>query len=123
MAFVYAAAFSGEKFIMVRNRRRGWEMPGGAVEAGETPRQAVLREFREETGAELRIVSSAPLASGIVFFGTFDHDSVTIGKRSSEEISEVAFFDTLPEGLSFPREEYEAVLQEARSALKMDISG
>ena len=27
-----------------------WEFPGGVVEPGETPRQAMVREYREETG-------------------------------------------------------------------------
>lgn len=30
-----------------------WEFPGGTIEGAETPEQAVVREFREETGFEI----------------------------------------------------------------------
>lgn len=33
-----------------------WEFPGGGIEAGESPEQAVVREFAEETGLAVRPV-------------------------------------------------------------------
>ena len=34
----------------------GWHVPGGAVDPGESPAEAAVREAREETGAEVRLV-------------------------------------------------------------------
>lgn len=42
-----------------------WEFPGGRVEPGETPEQAVVREFAEETGLAVRV--TAPL--GVIRHG------------------------------------------------------
>ncbi len=35
-----------------------WEFPGGRVEEGETPEQAVVREFMEETGFAVRVAEN-----------------------------------------------------------------
>jgi 8-oxo-dGTP pyrophosphatase MutT (NUDIX family) len=45
---------------LIRPRQsRAWSLPKGHLEQGETPRQAAIREVREETGLEVR--SADPL--------------------------------------------------------------
>ena len=41
------------KVVLVRNDRNEWELPGGRLEIGETPEQALVREFEEELAIQV----------------------------------------------------------------------
>lgn len=46
-----------DRILFVRKRKSKWNLPGGRVEAHETPLQAALREMAEETGVTLEQLS------------------------------------------------------------------
>lgn len=48
-----AVVFMGDCLLMTNLASRGWDIPGGHIEPGEHPEEAVCREVFEETGAEL----------------------------------------------------------------------
>ncbi len=99
---VYAVAFEDGKFLMVYNsKRRGWEMPGGHIRIGESPEEAAVREFREEAGYDVTIVSIRDLGHCYVC-------AARLGEKTSPDAEMNArLFDTLPDELAFEREEYE----------------
>jgi len=54
---VRGVVFREGRILLVRERDDGrWALPGGWVDAGESPRQAVEKEIREESGYETRAV-------------------------------------------------------------------
>ncbi|MDR7076893.1 ADP-ribose pyrophosphatase YjhB (NUDIX family) [Neobacillus niacini] len=96
-----AAIVINEKneILLIKGPKRGWEMPGGQVEEGESLTNAVIRETKEESGIDIEVVK---------FCGIFQNveDSICntlfLGKPIGGELT------TSPESLEvgfFPLEE------------------
>jgi 8-oxo-dGTP diphosphatase len=83
------------EILLIKGPRRGWEMPGGQVEEGESLRDAAIRETLEESGIKVEVVK---------FCGVFQNVNASIcntlflarpigGKpTTSAESMEVGFF-------------------------------
>ncbi len=57
---VVAAVIRNDDKIFATQRgygefKDGWEFPGGKIEAGETPQQALVREIKEELDTEISV--------------------------------------------------------------------
>lgn len=57
---VVAAVIESDKKIFATQRgygefKGGWEFPGGKIEPGETPQQALVREIKEELDTEIEV--------------------------------------------------------------------
>lgn len=48
-----------------------WAVPGGSIEPDETPVQAAIREVKEETGLEVRIVRPYAVVEGVKEYSTY----------------------------------------------------
>lgn len=81
--------------LLIKSPLRGWEIPGGQIENGETIREGVIREVKEESGIDVELTE---------FCGVFQNTEHSIinnlfkgeyigGKlTTSDESLEVGFF-------------------------------
>jgi len=92
-----------KKILMVKRRDISvWVIPGGGIEEGETPKECAIRETKEESGFDIKIVRKV---AEYTYKGTKKKNHVfegiiTSGKpKLSNESKEISFFETdnLPE--------------------------
>lgn len=115
--FIFRPIRMGVRVLMLQDNRvwlirhtylPGWFMPGGGLKKWETLEEAVRREAREETGAELGEISLVGAFTSFVQWKT-DHAVVFLCRdfkftgKSDGEIAEMRQFalDALPED-TFP---------------------
>ena len=114
----------GERVLLVEHvfhPIKPWGLPGGWLDRGEDPAQAIVREFREETGLRVRaicplIIERTPTIRGqmdIVYLCALDGDSQTI--QLSGELLDFKWtaLDTLPPLFDL---QHRAITQAARVA-------
>lgn len=93
----------GRVLLVKPTYKDGWEIPGGYVEKGESPRAAAVREIAEELGADIDVTellvsdwAPHPAEGDKLLFifrgGTLDQADVDRFRLEPTEISEVRFF-------------------------------
>jgi len=45
-----------QEILLIKGPKRGWEMPGGQVEEGESLKAAAIRETKEEAGIDIEVI-------------------------------------------------------------------
>ncbi|SDC01014.1 ADP-ribose pyrophosphatase YjhB, NUDIX family [Terribacillus halophilus] len=84
-----------DEILLIKGPRRGWEMPGGQVEEGESLTQAAIREVKEESGIEIEVTKFCGIYQNA---GESICNTLFLGKPTggvctpSEESLEVGYF-------------------------------
>ncbi len=83
------------EILLIKGPRRGWEMPGGQVEEGESLKEAAIRETKEESGIDIEVIKFCGIYQNVsesicntLFLGTPIGGELT----TSSESLEVGFF-------------------------------
>ncbi|MCA9925285.1 MAG: NUDIX hydrolase N-terminal domain-containing protein [Anaerolineales bacterium] len=113
---VRGVVFRSGKLLLVREKSDGgWTLPGGWVEVGETPSEAVEKEVWEESGFRTKAIKllafydrdkqGHPPHAYHIYKALFLCEIVGGAAQTSSETTEVAFFERkqIPSDLSFSR--------------------
>ena len=108
-----------DSWIMVKNKSRGWELPGGHISRGELPEEAALRELYEETGilGTAKAVEGDLIPGGYVVLVRVEREvSPDPWISLDESIEEVGWCLQVPESSAWGKEEVQSVIDHDWSA-------
>lgn len=112
--------------LLVRRRDLPvWVLPGGGIDPGETPDEAVKRELKEETGLDVEVIDKVAEYSPVNRFTSrvhiFSCKAVSSDMNTTDETDAIGFFNekTLPPTLFHYHKEW---LDETLSASNYPIS-
>lgn len=114
-------------FVKSQKAGRNWELPGGRVEADESPDAAVKREVKEETGYSVEtatphvaFVWTLPNATVVQLIFSIELGDI-VGKPV-DEITDLDWFDSVPESVSFGEHgstTYEILLEDSNITVEV----
>lgn len=125
---VSALIFESEQVLLAHRRAIDWwNLPGGAIDPGETVTEGLRREVREETGLEIEVgqlvgVYSKPLKQEIVLAFRCQVTGGTLGVIDDDDIDESRYFplSNLP-GKTLPKHQqriHDALLNQPHTILR-----
>jgi 8-oxo-dGTP diphosphatase len=126
--------FPTNKILLIKRSTRPfvgyWALPGGRMDPGETIDQTVIREVKEETGVDIKIISviGEYIEKGVKDDIDYEYyptcfEVEPIGgelKKQDSEVKEMQLFplDDLPNPLAF---EHEKMIKDYISHLKIGV--
>ncbi|MGP4108859.1 NUDIX hydrolase [Virgibacillus sp. L01] len=84
-----------QEILLIKGPRRGWEMPGGQVEEGESLKDAAIRETKEESGIDIEITKFCGIfqnVNGSICNNLFLGNPIGGEPATSSESLEVGYF-------------------------------
>ena len=113
--------FEGNKVLMVKHRKGHWGFPKGHVEAGETEEETAIREVKEETNCDAKIIEGfrktinynpkEDVNKDVIFFVGEPITKNIVAQE--EEVSDVLFVPIKEAAQAVTYDEEKEVLKEA----------